>query len=323
MRIKGCHSVVRGKAGRPALLASAVLGMVAAGGSALADVQSVTQMGGPPRLPIPTYQETGLPDFTMPVGRATFPDGSPAPEAAEPSGNGDPGGAGVGNVAQGWDGFAGQSVGSGQCVALVQAADPGVGLTRTWAQGAQVQGNTSLVPGTVIATFDGIGRYANATDGSSHAAIYLGQNAQGIQVLDQWADHPAATERSHGRIRAAKPRTQGVPSMSSPMLKCAAQAMVAVVLASGAANAAVQCPPSLHGHDLRLNDGGSLYLGNPADMMLQAPDETKRGTTGPINTWRFKSAQGMNLVCKYDGTQEAVTLPLPGASRVVARTLVV
>ena len=89
--------------------------------------------------------------------------------------------------------YLGQNVGSGQCVALVQAANPDVGLTRTWTQGAAVQGNTSLQPGTPIATFDGSGHYANATDGSSHAAIYLGQNAQGIQVEDQWLGQPAHT----------------------------------------------------------------------------------------------------------------------------------
>ena len=156
MRIRRSRGRGRcGGAGRSAAAAIAVVTAVLAGGPALADVQSVTQTGGPPRLPIPTYQETGLPDFTMPVGTATFPDGSPAPEAADPpAGNGGNGGGGGGNVAQGWDAFVGQSVGSGQCVALVQAADPGVGLTRTWAQGAQVQGNTSLVPGTIIATFN-------------------------------------------------------------------------------------------------------------------------------------------------------------------------
>ena len=55
-----------------------------------------------------------------------------------------------------------------------------------------VTGNVELQPGTVIATFDRSGRYANAMDGSSHAAIYLVQNEQGIQVLDQWAGRPAA-----------------------------------------------------------------------------------------------------------------------------------
>ena len=95
-------------------------------------------------------------------------------------------------VASGYERYVGRSAGSGQCVALVQAAHPDVGLTRTWAPGAPVRGDTGLTPGTVIATFDGSGRYANATDGTSHAAIYLGQDERGIQVLDQWAGSPAA-----------------------------------------------------------------------------------------------------------------------------------
>ena len=114
-------------------------------------------------------------------------------------------GAGGASVATGYEQFVGQSVGSGQCVALVQQADSSVGLTATWTQGAQVQGNTDLAPGTAIATFDGSGHYANATDGSSHAAIYLGQDAAGnIQVEDQWLGHPASvrTIRASGSTQA-------------------------------------------------------------------------------------------------------------------------
>lgn len=113
--------------------------------------------------------------------------------------------AGGASVASGYEKFVGQSVGSGQCVALVQQADSSVGLTATWTQGAQVQGNTDLAPGTAIATFDGSGKYANATDGSSHAAIYLGQDAAGnIQVEDQWLGHPASvrTIRASGSTQA-------------------------------------------------------------------------------------------------------------------------
>lgn len=88
-------------------------------------------------------------------------------------------------------GFLGHSVGSGQCVALVRAAHPALGPSSTWEPGGPVQGNTALQPGTPIATFNG-DRYANATDGSSHAAIYLGQDAHGLQVLDQWAGSGAA-----------------------------------------------------------------------------------------------------------------------------------
>jgi len=88
--------------------------------------------------------------------------------------------------------FIGRSSGSGQCVALVHAVAPSIGSTHTWVRGAPVKGNAGIQPGTPIATFGSSGRYENATDGRSHAAIYLGQNAQGIQVMDQWAGSPAA-----------------------------------------------------------------------------------------------------------------------------------
>jgi len=42
-----------------------------------------------------------------------------------------------------------------------------------------------MAPGTAIATFVG-GRYPQAGTTGMHVAIYLGQNAEGIQVLDQW-----------------------------------------------------------------------------------------------------------------------------------------
>jgi hypothetical protein len=185
------------------LLASAAVALaMAGGGRAIAQVTPET-MNGVPLLPIPTYEETGLPAFTMPTGATAL--GSDMPAGGDGStpgtGTGDgsagatPGtgnGDAIGSAASSWNQYAGQAVGSGQCVALVQAADASVGLTRTWAQGAQVQGNTELRPGTAIATFDSTGRYANATNGSSHAAIYLGQNAQGIQVMDQWSDHAAS-----------------------------------------------------------------------------------------------------------------------------------
>ena len=45
------------------------------------------------------------------------------------------------------------SVGSGQCVALVQQ-NSGAPLTRNWSKGAGVKGNTALAVGTAIATFD-------------------------------------------------------------------------------------------------------------------------------------------------------------------------
>ena len=87
--------------------------------------------------------------------------------------------------------FIGRSVGTGQCVALVEAANPSLGPTSNWTSGATVQGNTTIAPGTPIATFSGTS-YANATDGSSHAAIYLGQDKHGMVVLDQWSGSAAS-----------------------------------------------------------------------------------------------------------------------------------
>lgn len=112
-------------------------------------------------------------------------------------------------VAAAYSRFIGRSAGSGQCVALVYAATPGIGSTACWTGGAAVRGNTSLQPGTVIATFDKCGRYANATDGSSHAAIYLGQNEQGIQVLDQWSGSPAAVRTIRWTNPGATPANTG------------------------------------------------------------------------------------------------------------------
>ena len=81
--------------------------------------------------------------------------------------------------------YIGKSIGSGQCVAFTQKA-ANMPRTAAWRRGVLVKGNTSIAPGTVIATFDADGRYGNHTDGRSHAAIYLGQDATGIKVLDQW-----------------------------------------------------------------------------------------------------------------------------------------
>ena len=107
------------------------------------------------------------------------------------------------NAAQAMD-YLGQVVGTGQCVALLQAADPSIGNTATWKPGAAVVGNADLQPGTMIALFgcNGGTSYCNqAGNDSSHAAIYLGQDANGnIQVLDQWAGQPAhiRTIRANG-----------------------------------------------------------------------------------------------------------------------------
>lgn len=74
-------------------------------------------------------------------------------------------------------------VGSHQCVALVQhyAKAP---HTAHWRAGKTVKGDMSIPVGTAIATFVD-GKYPNLGTGN-HAALYLGQAAGGIIVIDQW-----------------------------------------------------------------------------------------------------------------------------------------
>ncbi|MFO0587632.1 MAG: BPSL0067 family protein [Polyangiaceae bacterium] len=83
----------------------------------------------------------------------------------------------------------GSAIGSGECVALVQAwaHAPNTG---SWSKGIQVKGNDHLISkGTAIATFVD-GTYHNAH--GNHAAIYIGQSSEGIQVIDQWQGHAAS-----------------------------------------------------------------------------------------------------------------------------------
>lgn len=112
--------------------------------------------------------------------------------------------------------FENTSVGSGQCVALVQAASQ-VGVTHLWKRGVQVQGSI-LAVGTIIATFDEKGRYANDTNGNSHAAIYLGQTAHGIIVLDQWIEtHRKPDGTVEKRRHAASQRTIAFMNKTKPV----------------------------------------------------------------------------------------------------------
>lgn len=107
--------------------------------------------------------------------------------------------------------FLGKIVGTGQCVAFVQAACEAP-QTVLWKRGAHVKG-IALLPGTAIATFDPPsaehpnGKYGNYVDGRSHAALYLSQDATGIRVLDQWGGQPV-----HERVIRFKAGTEGTPA---------------------------------------------------------------------------------------------------------------
>jgi hypothetical protein len=103
--------------------------------------------------------------------------------------------------------YVGQVVGDGQCVAFVKAAS-GAPNTAAWAQGVQVRGNNPA-SGTAIATFDPDGTYGNHTDGTSHAAIYVSQDGNGLLVWDQWTGQPVHQRTIAFRGGVGKPVNDG------------------------------------------------------------------------------------------------------------------
>jgi hypothetical protein len=79
-----------------------------------------------------------------------------------------------------------KNVGSGQCVALIEAFTNVPRPAKDfWKAGAAVRGNAALAKGTAIATFTA-GRYPSNAAGN-HAAFYLSQDPTGIWVVDQYA----------------------------------------------------------------------------------------------------------------------------------------
>src|SRR5215472_7467786 len=78
----------------------------------------------------------------------------------------------------------GRAVGSGHCVDFVRLVTD-LPPTSHWRRGAHVL-SAPPAPGTAIATFDEAGHYANRTDGTSHAAIFVDLVDGGVLVWDQW-----------------------------------------------------------------------------------------------------------------------------------------
>lgn len=87
--------------------------------------------------------------------------------------------------------------------------------TSQWREGAKIQKLPAgtpdpVAPGTAIATFVH-GEYPQNGSTGKHAAIYLGQNEEGIQVLDQW--------KSQGQVLPRtipwKPRRAGLSNDAS------------------------------------------------------------------------------------------------------------
>jgi len=73
----------------------------------------------------------------------------------------------------------------GQCVSYVKRVCPTLPQTSEWKQGDAVREAKSILPGTVIATFNTAGKY------EGHAAIYVSQTNAGILVYDQYATPPS------------------------------------------------------------------------------------------------------------------------------------
>ncbi len=90
---------------RAHLVAPMLVGlMLIQSGRVAADVTPQT-MNGPPLLPIPTYEEVGLPTFVMPTGTPLF-------MSSTPPGNGSPGPGGGGSTGGGGDGAGSVSMNS-------------------------------------------------------------------------------------------------------------------------------------------------------------------------------------------------------------------
>lgn len=95
-----------------------------------------------------------------------------------------------------------------------------------------------------------------------------------------------------------------------------AVAIVSVTLWAGAASAAVQCPPTSGGHPLRASGSGDLYEGPVENAAILAPDGTRQGPGGWVNTWTFKgSANGITLVCRYEGTRAVERVKLTAETK--------
>ncbi|WP_228895632.1 BPSL0067 family protein [Pseudoduganella aquatica] len=100
-----------------------------------------------------------------------------------------------------------EKVGSGQCVALVKALT-GAPATAAWQEGERVEdllnAGKTIPEGTAIATFVK-GRYPNKATGN-HAAIFVRQIPNGIEIFDQWIGHSPVKRK----IYFGRPASRGV-----------------------------------------------------------------------------------------------------------------
>jgi hypothetical protein len=173
------------------LIAPVGLGIVVAGGESWADPQVVSPSGLPVQVR-PTYPEPGLPTFSFPQGGATQQSGVGSGTSGTQGSSGT-GTQGSSATAADYQQYVGSYYGANeQCVSLTRDFDSSLPPSSQWQQGELVEGATDIAPGTPIATFNFDGAYGppdspGGASGVSHTGIYLGQDASGVQILDQWS----------------------------------------------------------------------------------------------------------------------------------------
>ena len=96
--------------------------------------------------------------------------------------------------------------GNAECVEFI-AQTLNAPATVVWREGSKVtKGDQSIAKGTAIATFVN-GKYPQTGTSGKHAAIYMSQTADGIDVLDQW--------RAQGMVKRRTIRWTGGPILSN------------------------------------------------------------------------------------------------------------
>jgi hypothetical protein len=99
--------------------------------------------------------------------------------------------------------------GNTECIEFIRQA-LGAPQTALWREGKKVtKGDLSVPSAAAIATFMN-GKCPQTGSTGKHAAVYLGQDGPGIQVLDQWASQGQVLPRT---IRWPAPNTH--PSASN------------------------------------------------------------------------------------------------------------
>jgi hypothetical protein len=82
----------------------------------------------------------------------------------------------------------------GECVSLVKKMSGKMPATSSWKKGNLVKGDSAVVKGTAIATFEGGKKFIS---GNGHAAIYISQDTGGIWVWDQYNHPPKAVGKRY------------------------------------------------------------------------------------------------------------------------------